>query len=175
MLIPIVATLLMQTAPTVSFAPGREESAALFLAIEGSWSCAGAFANGKPLASDLTFTATLDGRGLHYSHVDRAPNVYRQQAVWGHDKETGQMVSLAFTAFPPEPMPSAAMYQADSVTKNSVRLIHKRLLSDPFAPNRFTYTVEGTNKLNMVWEVSRKEGEWKMGDYLNCDRRPAAS
>jgi hypothetical protein len=149
--------------------PAIEDASRLFASAEGSWSCVGAFANGKPLAANLKFKRSPDGQSIHYSHVDRAPNTYRQEANWGVDKDSGHMISLAFTAFGDQRSPSAAMYVAEKWSADSVTLVHKKLLADPFAPNRFTYSVSG-GKLKMLWEVRRGESEWRMGDYLDCER-----
>lgn len=145
----------------------------LFAGLRGEWNCKGAFANGKPLEADLSFSPALGGRGLRYVHVDRSPNTYRQESVWGFDKDSGQLASLAYISFS-GPLPSAALYIAASVTDTSATLVHQKLFSDPFAPNRFRYDVTGKDKLGMVWEV-RRDNEWRMGDYLKCDRkRPGA-
>jgi hypothetical protein len=143
----------------------------LFAALEGNWSCEGAFANGKPLAADLGFTLSPDRRSIRYSHVDRAPSDYRQSAHWGLDKASGHILSLAFVGFGKEPKPSGAMYVyvAKSWTANSLTLVHKKLTAEPFADNRFTYTLAGKT-LKMLWEVRRGAGEWKMGDYLDCKK-----
>jgi hypothetical protein len=154
--------------PPALSAQAKADAAALMTGLTGQWNCTGAFANGRPLASDLSFSRAADGLSLRYVHVSRAPNRYRQESQWGLDKDTGRLVSLAFTTFDAEGNTNAAMYVAESWTRDKVVLVHQRLLSDPFAPNRFTYTLQGA-VLKMVWEVGRG-GQWRMGDYLDCTR-----
>lgn len=146
---------------------------ALFSRLEGGWNCAGAFASGKPLEADLAFERGLGGRTLRYTHRDRLPSVYLQDGSWGVDKESGRLVSLAFTGLGPEPSPTAALYAAETVSPTSVVFVHQRLLKEPWAPNRFTYALEGET-LRMTWEVQRQE-IWKMGDYLVCRRKTPPS
>ena len=49
------------------------------------------------------------------------------------------------------------------------RLVARALHAEPWAPNRFAYTLANDDSLRMVWEVERN-GEWVMGDYLDCAR-----
>lgn len=171
----MVSTLLVVLAfstSTLAEAPAVVEhpSEALMKKLEGRWSCAGAFANGKSLKADLTFTRMEGGTGLRYLHTDRAPNAYRQEAFWGVDKKTGQLIATGFTGTSGKPDLNAVMYLGENMSDNSATFVHQRLLSDPFAPNRFIYSIEG-GTLRMVWEVYRNN-EWKMGDYLVCDPAP---
>jgi hypothetical protein len=168
-LLAIAASLSQAAAPAPT--ASAEDAAKLFKSLEGQWSCSGAFANGKPLAADLSFTRSPDGRSIHYSHVDRAPSDYRQSAHWGLDKDSGHIVSLTFVGFGEEARPSASMYVDEGWSANSLTLVHKKLISEPFAPNRFTYTSAG-DTLKMLWEVGRGD-IWKMGDYLDCKKAPA--
>ena len=121
------------------------------------------------MEADLSFERVFDGLGVRYVHVSRPPNTYRQESHWGLDQATGHIVSLALTSRPPPAELQSAFYVAEEWTDSSVVLVHQRLLSDPFAPNRFTYTVSD-GRLKMVWEVVRAGTGWQMGDYIECDR-----
>ncbi len=149
--------------------PRQAEARELMAAVQGTWSCRGAFADGRALAADLRFERVFDGLGMRYVHVDRAPNSYRQDSHWVFDRESGHIVSLALTGFGKPIEANAALYVGEEWTANSVTLVHRRLLADPFAVNRFRYSV-ADGRLKMVWEVSRVAGQWKMGDYLDCGR-----
>lgn len=157
-------------APAAVQASDPADAARLFAAVEGRWDCKGGFASGKPLAADLAFRRSLDGRTILFTHVDRAPNSYRQSSQWTLDRETGRLVSLAATASKPDGIPGAALYVADRWTANSITLVHTRLLAEPFAPNRFTYSIDGDGNLKKLWEIRRKGADWAMGDYLDCKR-----
>ena len=168
---PVVLSFLALAIQSVAPAPHprQAEARALMSAIQGQWQCRGAFADGRPIEADLRFQPVFGGLGLRFTHIDRAPHTYRQESHWGFDRESGLIVSLALTGSARAPEPSAAIYVAESWTESSVTLVQRRLLADPFAPNRFTYTVAG-GRLRKVWEVARAEGRWQMGDYLDCER-----
>lgn len=40
----------------------------------------GQFSNGKPIAAELYFKANLDSTWLEHTHLDKAPNTYRDNA-----------------------------------------------------------------------------------------------
>src|ERR1043166_7188859 len=52
-------------------------------ALLGRWGCAGAFASGRPLAADVSFTLGLHGHWLEYHHTDPAPGQYQASAFLG--------------------------------------------------------------------------------------------
>jgi hypothetical protein len=143
-------------------------AAALFAALAGPWACAGAFADGRPLAADLLFEPALDGRALRYRHVDRPPNTFAHEATWAFDAPAGHLISLAFAAMGDAPA-SPALFVAEAWTETSITLVADTLRAPPWAPNRFTYTLDGDDALRMVWEIGRGGG-WHMGDYLDCQR-----
>jgi hypothetical protein len=143
-----------------------EAATRLFTALAGSWSCSGAFADGRPLAADVTFTPQAEGRSLLYRHRDRAPNSFVQDALWGPDEKNHAILSLAFAGDAKHLVPE--LFVANSWTATSIVFEAKPLTSPPFAPNRFTYKVEGET-FRMVWEVQRQSG-WAVGDEIQCVR-----
>ncbi|WP_129791766.1 hypothetical protein [Sphingosinicella sp. CPCC 101087] len=165
--LPLLALALQST--TLPPHPRQAEARALLTAVQGQWRCRGEFADGRPIEADLSFEPVFGGLGLRFTHVDRPPHSYRQESHWGFDRESGHIVSLALTGSARAAEPSAAAYVAETWTESSLTLVHRHLLTDPFAPNRFTYTVTG-GRLKKTWEVARTEGQWQMGDYLDCDR-----
>ena len=60
----------------------------------GQWSCAGEFANHKPIASDVRFESALDGAFVRYTHADRPPNGFKAQAMWGRGASPGEVLSV---------------------------------------------------------------------------------
>jgi len=145
------------------------KAADLFAALRGGWSCTGALANGRPLAADLSFTPSMDGKLLRFRHADRAPSSYVQEATWGASPTRHEIVSLAYAAGTATAAPEPALFVAREWTAHSLTLVADTLQSPPWAPNRFTYTVAGPDSLKMVWEVERG-GAWRMGDWLACTR-----
>lgn len=164
----LVSALLGAVAAPSVPKPVNADVPLLFKSLEGRWSCAGAFANGKPLAADLEFAPDADGQRLHYRHADRPPTNYVQDSVWGVDKESGTLVSLAWIATRAQPGVTPAFYVASEVSPTSVTFVHRALLKPPWAPNRFRYSV-ADHALQMTWEV-QKQGVWQMGDHLGCTR-----
>jgi hypothetical protein len=169
----IVSSLLFLWSMNINLAqttndPGAAEAKELFTSLAGSWSCEGTFSNGKPIASDLQFTPRLDGRALQYEHHDRPPNNFVAIALWGPDASNNQLVSAGFAGDTTTLAPvllTAKKWAAQSVTFEA-----QALTSPPFAPNRFTYSLE-KSKLTIAWEVQR-DGTWRVGDRLECSRGP---
>ena len=144
-----------------------EAATQFFASLAGQWACTGTFANGKPLAADITFTPKSEGRALLYHHQDRAPTNFIQDALWGPDAANHSLVSLTFAGNPQVLAPQ--LFVAESWTTTSIVFEAKALTSPPFAPNRFTYRLDDPNTLKMIWEVQR-QGAWSMGDQLTCKR-----
>jgi hypothetical protein len=149
--------------PSARELSGRE----LFTALAGQWACAGSFADGRPLAADLTFTRRNEGRSLAYHHADRAPNTFIQDATWGPDAPNDAIVSLAFAGN--ESTLGPQLFVAKEWSASKIVLVAQTLTSPPFRPNRFTYTLTDAKTLTVLWEVER-DGTLTMGDQLTCVR-----
>jgi hypothetical protein len=172
----IVAALLFMPSTNVDLAQttndsndsGAAEAKELFSSLAGTWSCEGAFSNGKPIASDLEFTLRLDGRALKYEHRDRPPNNFIATALWGPDTSNHQLVSTGFAGNATTLAP--VLFTAKKWTAQSLTFEAQALTAPAFAPNRFTYNLE-KSKLTITWEVQRN-GDWLVGDRLECSRGP---
>ena len=149
--------------PTARELAGRE----LFAALAGEWSCSGAFADGRPLTSDLSFSPRNGGRSLAYHHADRAPNSFIQDATWGPDTANDAIVSLAFAGNQATLGPQ--LFVAKDWSASRIVLVAQALTSPPFRPNRFTYSVTDGKRLDVLWEVER-DGTFGTGDRLTCAR-----
>jgi hypothetical protein len=141
----------------------------LFRAMDGRWSCEGGFTRGGALAADLSFTLSPDGRAMWFEHLDRAPNVYWQRAIWGLES-AGRIVSLGMAGSTKERSGNSSFFVAYAWSANSVTFVADTIKAPPFAPNRFTYSTTGENTLKMVWELARG-GTWAVGDSLLCTRK----
>lgn len=133
-------------------------------ALEGAWSCAGAFANGKSLAADLTFTRVLGGRWLSYHHKDRPPGQYEASSLWGPaQRDTAMTPTLLFDNFGGHRrfLPAAA----------GTEVVLTRDSTDAGARvERFTFRRRADGTLWFAWEVGR-QGAWALGDSLSCSRQ----
>lgn len=147
-----------------------EEVKGLFTFFTGSWDCAGAFADGRSLEADLLFAPELEGRILRYQHADRPPNRYAASATWSLDTDSKQLVSLSVFTIADTTVVSPSLFVASEWTDSSVTFVADTLLSPPFAPHRFRYESEATDRFRMTFEVQRG-GSWEMGDYLICRRK----
>lgn len=135
----------------------------LFKALEGHWQCDGAFANGKPLASDITMSLTNGGRVLHYRHVDQAPNNYAVSGHWSYFEKLDEMIVTYHSS-----ADTLSTYRSNSWTDNAVSFEAVEYLAPPlWRENKFSFSLKDDGTLYFVWEVMSEDG-WKMGDYLNC-------
>jgi hypothetical protein len=143
-------------------APPPILDSALVAAFQGSWHCAGAFANGNKIESDMTFSVDLDRHWLRLVHDDRPPNGYHAQSMWGADASTGKWMSMIFDNFG-----GARKFTSTGWDGHGIEL--------DGAPGprreRFTYVVESPSTFRTRYEVSGDAGvTWKLGDELLCTR-----
>lgn len=169
----VAALLLFVSSTNVNLAQTTNDSGTagakeLFSSLAGSWSCQGAFSNGKPIASDLQFTLRLDGKALQYEHRDRPPNNFVATSLWGPDASNNQLVSAGFAGDATTLAP--VLFTATKWTAQSVTFAAQAFTSPPFAPNRFTYSLEKSQS-TITWEVQHN-GDWRVGDRLECSRGP---
>lgn len=87
--------------------------------------------------------------------------------MWGPDAANHQLVSLAFAGNSLRLIPE--LFVAKSWSASSVTFEAETLTSPPFAPNRFTYSIDEGGALKMIWEVQRN-GTWSTGDQIKCTR-----
>jgi len=132
----------------------------LFAYFTGHWHCTGAFASGKPIASDLTFTPDLDDHWLVYRHDDQLPNRYHALSLWGIDAHTNRLVSVIHDNF-------GGVRFFVSPGWDGQRVVFE----DDASHARFTYTVDTPTAFRMRYEVTPDSGgTWALGDSLRCTR-----
>jgi hypothetical protein len=134
----------------------------------GRWSCAGAFANGQPLAADLEFSPVLAGRWLEYHHKDRPPGRYEARALWGPaERDTALATTALFDNFG-----GRRAFFVRAAHDSGVTLA--RDTSEPGArAERFRFQPRGAAAFWFAWEVQRA-GAWALGDSLACVRAAAS-
>jgi hypothetical protein len=131
----------------------------------GPWNCRGAFASGRPIAAEVTFTPVLGGRWLEYHHVDAAPGRYEALALWpGADTASPQPVVLYDNGG------GHRRFIGSGWATDTVRLI--RDSTDPGAhAERFTFRATSDSSYWFGWEIQRAPGApWVLGDSLSCRR-----
>jgi hypothetical protein len=146
----------------------------LVAAFQGSWHCAGAFANGRKIESDMVFTADLDRHWLRVVHDDLPPNGYHAQSMWGADASTGKLMSVIFDNFG-----GARRFRSGGWDGHTI-IFDAATLGDASPPSaarstrteRFTYAEDSAGTFRMRYEVSGDSGAtWRLGDELRCSRR----
>lgn len=141
-----------------------DSSATWSRALEGSWSCAGAFASGKTLAADLNFTRVLGGRWLSYHHKDRPPGQYEATSLWGPAQwDTTMSPTLLYDNFGGHRRFFPGSTGSEVVLTRDTTDAGARL-------ERFTFRPRPDGTLWFAWEVSR-QGAWALGDSLSCSRQ----
>jgi hypothetical protein len=166
--------MLAAFAVTISASSARAQAmssaAGLFAALEGRWDCSGGFPDGRKLVADLSFTREREGRLLRFSHVDRAPGSYWQDATWMHDSKGQRVLSLSTSGSTKNLGVGAALFVAHSWTDSSIVLEADSLKGPPWSVNRFSYSLRAPSTLLKRWEVQRN-GSWVLGDSLVCGRK----
>jgi hypothetical protein len=138
---------------------------ALVTYFAGRWSCAGRFANGKPIASEVRFEPVLEGKWLRYSHADRPPNHYQAEAMWRVDARSGGFVSVMEDNFG-----GVRLFRSAGWRDSTIVLESAPLLGDSTRHERFSYSAESPDRFRMEYRVSRDGKAWKLGDALECER-----
>jgi hypothetical protein len=130
-------------------------------ALAGNWSCSGAFASGKPLAADVSFTPSLNGRWLTYHHQDRAPGRYEASATLGPaSRDTTIAPVTIYDNFGGNRRFLPTLAGTELVLLRDTTEVGARL-------ERFTFRPRGAGGLWFAWELARN-GAWVLGDSLAC-------
>jgi hypothetical protein len=143
-------------------APPPLLDSALVSTFRGSWHCAGEFANGKKIESDMTFTIDLDRHWIRLVQDDRPPNGYHAQSMWGPDANTGKWMSMIFDNFGGARKFTSNGWDGHAIVFDDAPGTRRE---------RFTYAAETPSSFRMTYEVSGDAGAtWKVGDSLVCTR-----
>jgi hypothetical protein len=142
----------------------------LFGFLAGSWSCEGAFANGTPIASDVTFSREMGGAWLQQRHQDRPPHRYAALSMWGIHLPSGRLAATIFDVGG-----GTRRFTADAWSDTSVVLLGETRPAAPDRRERFAYRVASPDSFRMSYEVTRDAGAtWTLGDSLLCTQRRAS-
>lgn len=134
----------------------------------GHWGCHGAFASGKPIAADVTFTPELDGRWLQYRHADRPPTTYQALGLWGSVDSSGRVVTVLHDNFG-----GMRRFASTGWRDGTLRFVRDSLDRAP-AGERFTFRRSSDASFWFAYEVNRPGAAgWVLGDSLTCRREPA--
>jgi hypothetical protein len=139
----------------------------------GSYTCTGAFGNGKVHRSTYTGAVTLGGKWLQLTEQDVEPATgYLAEYLIGYDPQRKRLVEFDANNF------GAATYASEAGWSNGVLTMASPVSSDPKAPyaaNRFVYSLSGADSFTVDWQVSKTAAlEWVQADHLSCRRNTSA-
>ncbi|HLJ45626.1 MAG TPA: hypothetical protein VKU01_06450 [Bryobacteraceae bacterium] len=150
---------------TAACAVGQSMDPSMVKFFNGSWSCAGEFANGRTIAADVAFRSELDGKWLVSSHTDRPPGPYKALSTWGVDRESGKLIAVI-----DDIAGGVRLFTSDGWANGAVTFERASILEQKPRRERFRYQQQSPDSFKMTYEVSGPEGPWKMGDYIVCTR-----
>jgi hypothetical protein len=133
----------------------------------GEWSGGGKFANGKPIAADLSFKASLDSAWLEHQHLDKTPNTYKATSWWGIDQQTGEFVAYIFDNFGGHRKFTSEGWQNGKLVLTTQEQHPQR----GTVWQHFIYEKLSTSSFKMTYEVSKDGTNWRMVDYLVFHRK----
>jgi hypothetical protein len=171
----MILTLLSFTAAGVMALAPQEQGAKPLSAIpsgfhfEGSWNCAGAFANGKTHRSNMTGKIVVGDKWLELTEQDTEPAIgYIAKYLIGYDAEQKQIVEFDANNF------SAATYSSAEGWNSGVLTLTSSISSDskaPYAANRFAFSIGNSDTFTMDWQISKSaQFNWVPADHLVCKR-----
>ncbi|PWE16424.1 hypothetical protein DDZ18_13475 [Marinicauda salina] len=134
----------------------------------GAWSGAGAFADGRPIEADLEIESVLDGRFLRYRHSTRDPLTWDGLWIWGVDPASGDFIANVF-----DNRGLAREFESAGWRDDRLVLVttYHSASADARTFERFTYEKTSQDSFRMTFERSRDGIEWRLGDYLDFERR----
>jgi hypothetical protein len=124
----------------------------------GHWAGKGEFANGAPIAAEVTFEPSLDSAWLLYEHRDVPPGGYKATSMWGVDEATRTFVGFTFDNF-----------HGHRQWKSDGWIEGRLVLSTGSAGTmreHFIYARISATQFKMTYEVSGDGINWRMGDWL---------
>lgn len=129
----------------------------------GAWKCAGHFAGGGPIASNLVFYWSAPAAAMIKHHDDVAPGAYHAVELWNVEKAAGMHGLITDSLGGARPIVSLG-WEGDVLTWV--------YLKDATHSERFVYAKLGPDRMRVDWLVSKDQGHFQLGDTLTCDRAP---
>lgn len=130
----------------------------------GHWSCAGQFVQSrKPISSNETFTADLDGHWLAMRHDDQPPFPFHALEMWSYDKVAKQFNAYVFDNFSGIRRFTSSGWVGDQLTWTDSAFTHG-------ATDRFVFERKAADAYQVTYAVSRDGKTWAPGDTLLCQR-----
>ena len=151
--------------------PLRKVPAALVEFLSGAWTGEGAFASGKKIEADVSFSLDLDGQWLSYRHADRPPGKYMAAGMWGYARGEDELVMTLNDSF-------GGTRRFSSRGWNDGRVVFENVANaaSPVANReRFVFERYDGGRLKMTYERGAGKDGWRRVDYVIFTRKAAAS
>jgi len=169
----IVLSMCVLTSYGIAQSPAPEKLAVLpagGFKFEGEWTCEGGFRGGKVHKAAFTGTSILNGTWLELTERDVEPATgYQAKYLIGYDSQQKQLVEFDANNF------GAATYTSADGWQNGVLTMTSAVSQDakqPYAANRFLYSIAGANGFTVDWQISRTATlDWIPADHLACKRK----
>lgn len=159
----------VQTAPVTKPVSPFALPAELVEFFEGTWEGKGKFADGKPIAADVTYTTELDNQWLIFHHEDRPPIKFKAIGTVGIDRESKKMVMLMTDSYS-----SAKLFVSDGWKDGTAVFTKTSALGPITRHERFTFKRESPNTYRMTYEFSKDGVNWQLNDYMVFTRMQSA-
>lgn len=130
----------------------------------GEWSGKGAFASGRPIEAEVSFTPELDGQWLQYRHTDRAPNSYKALGLWGTESGSRKLVMTVN-----DNGGGARTFASEGWQDGKVVFV-RTISSEPLREERFVFERTSSDSFHMAYEVHAGDKPWRMIDQLSFER-----
>ncbi len=128
----------------------------------GEWTGKGAFASGRPIEAEASFTLDLDGRWLVYRHRDSPPGRYQALGLWGREGAGGLVMTLH------DGGGGFRRFEAEGWKEGRVAFLHRA--PGGTRQERFRFERQG-EAFRMAYEISADGQAWRLVDWLIFQRK----
>src|SRR5665213_2328372 len=129
----------------------------------GAWKCAGHFADGGAITSNLVFYWSAPAAALIKHQDDVAPGAYHAVELWNVEKAGGMHGLIADNLGGARAIFSLG-WEGDALTWTYV--------GEAARAERFLYAKLGPDRMRVDWLVSKEQHPFQLGDTLTCERAP---
>jgi hypothetical protein len=131
---------------------------------KGSWTCRGAFSNGKPISATIRFEPDVEGAAIVVHHDDTpALGFYHSIEVWGYAKSTQTYVASLYDAY--------GGFRSFSSPGWNGNVLTWTIAPSAEISQQFVYTRKDPTTFVVDYNVLRN-GTYTLGDTLTCTASP---
>lgn len=127
----------------------------------GTWSCAGTFASGTPIASSERFEGDIAGTALVKHHADVPPGRYVALELWSYDAANAR-----YRAVVEDDFGGVRIFTSPGWTET--RIVWT--FADPALVQSFTYEKQSDDAYVVTYRTQKQDGQPRLVDTLTCRR-----